>query len=154
MFLHHSFMVKNLTPRKGNNMSLSQQASKIVFLPRLSTRCQQTNDFTARNNASKVRDVKSPQEADRDTHQAPVPPALPQVPALPAAAEPRLTGQRWPGARLTAPLLGHQVQKYEGQLTLTALTGLTAENKRRKQKERSIRAVSFKPFGESQMFHF
>lgn len=117
MFLHHSFMVKHVTE------------SMNVLLPRLSTRCQHTNDFTARNNASKVRYVKSPQEADGDTHQVPAPPALLQVPALPAAVEPRPPGRRWPGARLTAPLLGHQVQKYEGQLTLTALTGLTPEKK-------------------------
>lgn len=88
-----------------------------------------------------------------------MPPALLQVPALPAAVELQLPGQRWPGARLTAPLLGRQVQKCEGQLTLTALKGLTAENKRRKHKERSIQVShaetgAFKPFRESKMFHF
>lgn len=64
-------------------------------------------------------------------------PAQLQVPALPAAVEPRPPGRRWPDARSAAPLLGRRVQKYEGQLTLTALTGLTRENEIEENAQRS-----------------
>lgn len=65
---------------------------------------------------------------DRDTHQELVLPAQLQVPALPAAVEPLLPGQHWPDAQSAAQLLAHQGQMYEGQLRLTAPTGLNKEN--------------------------
>lgn len=65
-----------------------------------------------------------------DTHQVLVLPARRQVPAPPAVVEPQPPGQHWPDARWAVLLLERLGQKYEGQLTLIALTGLTREKQK------------------------
>lgn len=65
-------------------------------------------------------------------------PARLQVPAPPAAVEPRQPGRRWPDARSAAPLSGRRVRTCEGQPTLTELTGLTRENEKEEKKPQRI----------------